>query len=371
VWELDHTQFHLTNLAWPSFFDKIAFDIVKDFELYYAELAHPRLTLYRPGSFVEREKGPLTKDAYGTLLICLPSEHQGADITLSSEGQLYHLSTAHSSAQDLSVMGWTSSFDHQVSRLDSGYRLTISYNLHQTEPVSAPSSRQNKESECVAKILKEWPRNDRIFYKYLYSLDDKSRGRPLSLAGMKGRDREVYQTLNSFCIEAKLFMLFAEITHEVVDNRGVKRISSSIDRVYTADDLRLTSHTSFNAKKELLGFHMDKLKNLEAESSDVENSSLREVHEEGKIIKRYYDTTVVLVHMNHLHLLKLVVLHEIRDYNRSEITEEVPDRGVRGVGMMLGQALKVHPKDMYLKDMVRNAMQSLWAYRLNESADDK
>lgn len=101
---------------------------------------------------------------------------------------------------------------------------------------------------------------------------------------------------------------------------------------------------------------MDRLENLEADSGHVENSPLREAHEEGKIIKRYHDTTVVLVHMNHL--LKPVVLHEIRDYGRSKVTEEAPDRGVRGVGMMLEKALKVHPDDSYLKVVVRDAMQA-------------
>ena len=253
-------------------------------------------------------------------------------------------------------MGWTSTFDHQVSRLESGYRLTISYDLHRTEPISTPSSRQNRESECVAKLLSEWPRHNRMFYRHLYALDDKSRGRPLSLAGMKGRDRAVCQTSNSFCIEAKLFMLFAEVAHDVVDNRGVKRVSSSIDRVYTADGLHLTSHTSFNTKKELLGFHIGKLESLEADSGDIENSSLMEAQEEGGTIKRYHDTTVVLVHMNRL--LRFLVLSEIWDHYRSEITEEAPDRGARGVDMMLGQALKAHPKDGELKDMARNAMES-------------
>ena len=273
VWELDHTQFHLTNPAWPSFFDKISLDIVKDFELCYAEVAHPRLTLYGPGAPMRQEKEHSVKRTYGTLLVCLPSEHQGADITLSSDGKVHHLSTAHSSAQDLSIMGWTSTFDHQVSRLDSGYRLIISYDLYQTEPVSAPSSGQNKESECVANILKECPRSNHMFEKCIYIRDDKSQGRPLSLEAMKGCDRAVCQILNDLCIEAKNFMLPAEITHEVVDDRGVKQISSSVDRVYTADGLHLTSRKTPNAKRELLGFHQGKLEGLEADNSDAKIST--------------------------------------------------------------------------------------------------
>ena len=42
------------------------------------------------------------------------------------------------------------------------------------------------------------------------------------------------------------------------------------------------------------------------------------------------------------------------------------------MGMMLGQALKAHPKDIELKDMARDAMESASeTYRLDESADDK
>jgi hypothetical protein len=147
VWELDYTQFSLNNPAWPSFFDDITSNIIQDFGPCYIERERPRLVLYGPGSFVQQENGPHQVDkAYGTLVISLPSEHKRADITLSSEGQTHRLSTAHSSNQDLSVIAWTSTFDRQTSKLDSGYRLTISYNLHRTEPVSNPSSRQNQES---------------------------------------------------------------------------------------------------------------------------------------------------------------------------------------------------------------------------------
>ena len=209
-----------------------------------------------------------------------------------------------------------------------------------------------------------------MFQKYLYTLDDKSRGRPLSLEGIKGRDRAVCQILNDLCIEAKLFMLLAEITHEVVDDRGVKRISSSVDRVYTADGLPLTSRKDLNAKSELLGLPQGKLEDLETDNSDGEDFNPRDASEEGKITKRYRNTAVVLVRSQHL--LKLLTLHEVSDYNRSGINEEAPDRGVKGVGMMLGKALKVHPDDSHLKTVggTRCHAGSLWACRVNKSADD-
>ncbi|KAF4957882.1 hypothetical protein FSARC_11146 [Fusarium sarcochroum] len=271
------------------------------FDARIAGLRPQKLTLYGPGSSIQQDKTPQkAKDACGTLVVCLPSGHQGADVQLSVDDETFSFSTATSSALDLSAVSWTSGVDHQFTELLSGYRLTISYEIHSATSGKVSSGGAGQWTARVAELLQAWPRNDHMFDKFLYKLDDKNQEGPASFQELKGRDRAVCQVLDNVCAESKLYMLLAEITHEVEDDLADKKVSSWIEGVYTIDGVALTAYKDLNAKKELLGFDLDKLEEREPDSDEDEDLHPMDAMEERETTQRYHDTAVILVHKEHL-----------------------------------------------------------------------
>lgn len=63
---------------------------------------------------------------FGTLVICLPSPHEGGDVVVKHSGQAKTFST---SLVQPSVLCWYSDVHHEVLPVTSGYRCVLTYNL--------------------------------------------------------------------------------------------------------------------------------------------------------------------------------------------------------------------------------------------------
>ncbi|KAF5535448.1 2OG-Fe(II) oxygenase [Fusarium mexicanum] len=111
VWELDRAQFDLINPAWPSCLDRITQEITKELDIENALLSPTKLTLQGLGPVAEQDQRLEQSDhIVDHISVCLPSEHQGGDIGVSLGGRRTTVSTATSSALDLSAIGWISTF---------------------------------------------------------------------------------------------------------------------------------------------------------------------------------------------------------------------------------------------------------------------
>ncbi|KAK8078931.1 2og-fe oxygenase protein [Apiospora phragmitis] len=85
-----------------------------------------KLLLYDPGSFFkphkDSEKAP---GMIATLLICLPSDHQGGDVYVSHNGQKQTLKTSQSSAFEVTALAWYSDVTHEIKEVTAGHRLFV------------------------------------------------------------------------------------------------------------------------------------------------------------------------------------------------------------------------------------------------------
>ena len=68
-------------------------------------------------------------DMFGTLVICLPSAHEGGELVVSHNGSKKSFSTAR---YQPSFAAWYSDVVHQIKPVTAGYRLVLTYNLAQT-----------------------------------------------------------------------------------------------------------------------------------------------------------------------------------------------------------------------------------------------
>ncbi|KAF4954790.1 hypothetical protein FGADI_5088 [Fusarium gaditjirri] len=296
VWELNRTQFDLINPAWPSCLDRIAQEVTKDLGIENALLSPKNLTLQGPGPIAEQDQSlEQSEHVVGHISVCLPSEHQGGDIGVSLGGRRKTVSTAASSALDLSAIGWIFPAHRLAAELVSGYRLTISYIVHWFNDGQSTVPSSYVGSGRVEEVLQMWKRRRFGTKKMLYKLDDEKGTGVLSFREARDRDKAVCEALSTACSEAGLYMLFAEITHEVTDNLIRKTVESSIDGLYTPEGHFLTENKELDAENEVLGFDVDRQWDLESASDDDEGMSNRYLMEEHEMTRRWHDHAVLLI----------------------------------------------------------------------------
>jgi hypothetical protein len=88
TWELNATDFICRNPAWCAYVDTLAQQAIRNLGVQVpANAQQYKLLLYEEGAFFkahrDTEKVP---GMFGTLVVCLPSEHTGGDVLLTHNG---------------------------------------------------------------------------------------------------------------------------------------------------------------------------------------------------------------------------------------------------------------------------------------------
>ncbi|KAI1787728.1 hypothetical protein LXA43DRAFT_1163304 [Ganoderma leucocontextum] len=103
-----------------------------------------KLNVYGKDSFFKSHKDtPRGTSMFGSLVLVLPTPHEGGELILQHQGnewtynaaQVLSPSSLHASPR-IAYVAFFSDVDHEVKRVTSGYRVTITYNLHFSEPVA-------------------------------------------------------------------------------------------------------------------------------------------------------------------------------------------------------------------------------------------
>ncbi|ROT36452.1 hypothetical protein SODALDRAFT_282215, partial [Sodiomyces alkalinus F11] len=172
---------------------------------------------------------PLTEKTpgmFGTLIICLPSEHQGGDLVVKHR---HVTKTFKSSQSQPSIAWWFSDVTHEVLPVTSGIRWVLTYNLAITHPAQhRPSAAMNTpELDGLGNALNAWL---------------ESREASLSLPSLKGADLNRMQCLKAVCgsRNATLFL-------GVIEKRALGACETLYDEddYYGEDDYDTASWHSF------------------------------------------------------------------------------------------------------------------------------
>lgn len=361
AWELDPTQFQLTNPAWPGFLQIVAGDVAKTLDIGGVSSVPRHLTLYGPGP-IPRQDSPRenTTDIIGALAIFLPSEHQGANVNLSIETMSFCFSPASSSALDISAISWLQDVKCEVDDLTSGYRLAITYDLWKagsTRPGPHAAEVIGSAMARTQNILKDWsshfPGIDRLFFPLI----DKARERPESLEDTKGHDRTVCQFLSDICPEAGCYFLLARVTHEVTEDCGtVSAVTHTIDGVSTPHGLDLPIVGSVDARKEILGFSQYNLELREADSDDLEDNP-EWACEEGEYSRRYHDTAALIIPRDHV--LNVIDCRKHAPYVHSYGGTTSRHQVVENLVNMLTADMESFPDDQKTRQVLLDMLTSL------------
>jgi 2OG-Fe(II) oxygenase superfamily len=214
-WELNADQFSLRNPAWSRQIEKLLQAAVSGLGLMTrpteikAELY--KLLVYEEGAFfLPHQDSEKADGMFGTLVVSLPSKHEGGDVVATHRGESLTFSSSLGSDFGFSYAAWYSDVTHEVKTVTSGYRLVLTYNLiHQ--PLAALLERQDKNSAKLISLLESWAvlcdevypsknepvewlpdeynDNDDCPRALLYTLDHQYTSAELSFSRLKGIDQ--------------------------------------------------------------------------------------------------------------------------------------------------------------------------------------
>ena len=156
----------------------------------------------------------------GTLVITLPSEHEGGETVVRLGNQKRTLSITEPREFSYSYMAWYADADYSVEPVSSGYQLVLTYNLiHQTGDIKAarPSSVLNDNRAAIDSALKAWKRSlddDETTTDMLMHLfeDEYPQGK-LGLQELEGSDRVQSLRLQDACQEHGFSVFLGQLEH--------------------------------------------------------------------------------------------------------------------------------------------------------------
>ncbi|KAK3983938.1 hypothetical protein QBC44DRAFT_363476 [Cladorrhinum sp. PSN332] len=103
-----------------------------------AELYNVNVYSGPSGKFKPHVDTPRSKDQLGSLVVCLPSPHQGGQLAVRHQGREVIFDWAEKSSITTAVQ-WAAFFsdcEHEVLQVTSGHRITLTYNLYWTPRIS-------------------------------------------------------------------------------------------------------------------------------------------------------------------------------------------------------------------------------------------
>lgn len=166
VWEIDAEQVTLGNPQWPDVLATVVASVQSALGLEEQKLsAHLyKLLLYEPGGFfLAHRDGEKLERMVATLVIALPSVHEGGELLVRHEGREEKIDFAAGSQFATQFAAFYADCEHEVRPVTCGFRLALVYNLtlekSKRRTVSqiglrAPTSREH--IAAAAHVLRQW-----------------------------------------------------------------------------------------------------------------------------------------------------------------------------------------------------------------------
>lgn len=196
TWEIPR---HLVRAEWDGAVLKAALATVKQ------ELGLPNaatltadfhsLLVYEPNQFfLAHQDSEKSDDMIGTLVVTLPSSHTGGELIvgLGAEGKAYR-----GSRTALSLVAFYADCRHEVLRVKSGYRITLTYNLLMNGDASCPEGDEATVAELAGLLREHFSTPTSRYYggppadpprRLVYLLDHQYTPRALKWSRLKGDD---------------------------------------------------------------------------------------------------------------------------------------------------------------------------------------
>ncbi|KAI8295865.1 Nicotinate catabolism cluster-specific transcription factor [Colletotrichum sp. SAR 10_98] len=216
TWELDPTQFELRNPQWNAIINQLCARAAQDMGINAPIIPDLyKLLIYEKGAMfkahVDTVKIP---GMFGTMVVCLPSPHEGGEVVAKHCGETKTLKT--SKYREGSVAVWYSDVSHEILPVIWGHRVVLTYNLALDPSRPLPSAGLRRaETQKLRHSLRKWlngsvPGKSDTDHLY-YRLDHEYTEANISMAALKGRDYAVVQTLDDLSTESEFDVFLAAL----------------------------------------------------------------------------------------------------------------------------------------------------------------
>lgn len=249
VWEIDPDLLSIQNPAWTDLVLSILQKVREGLGLGDVEISASlyKLLLYEEGGFfLSHQDSEKEKGMFGTLVIGLPSVHEGGQLLVRFGGREKTIDFSSAKSFESPFAAFFADCEHEILPVSSGYRLCLTYNLLQKAKNSSIGvsdfSEQTKKLAIffrnnLTQLEEEWPK--------IILLDHQYTPTNFSQASLKLHDRPRAAALLDAAEEAGMFAKLGLLTHyqtgELEINydsrRSRGRRSRGYDDYYDDEDL--------------------------------------------------------------------------------------------------------------------------------------
>ncbi|KAF4985664.1 hypothetical protein FGRMN_11132 [Fusarium graminum] len=202
TWELNPSQFNIESPPWTWLIRQLCDNVATSLGINTRVYAHIyKMLVYEKGAMfkahTDTEKIP---GMFGTLVVSLPSVHDGGGVILKHCGETFIYS---SSFWDMSCASWYSDVSHEVQPVTSGYRWILAFNLALDQSLPPPAAGYSSgQIRSIRHCIRRWLAQDKQARpnRYVYHvLDHEYTEANVSFRSLKGDDSTRISALVEAC----------------------------------------------------------------------------------------------------------------------------------------------------------------------------
>jgi hypothetical protein len=216
-WQIDAKDFRFGAETWDNFLSATLENVREDLGITGRISAQAyKLLLYGPGGHFKAHRDTEKLDAmFGTLIIALPSRHEGGQLYIRHGGEektVDFSSEAH--RHDFQHAAFFADCEHEVVRVESGFRFCAVFNLVLEEGDPAQLNQEpNEHARPLAILLKKAVAARSPGIPTVILLDHQYTEANFSLRNLKGQDRQKSAALFAAAVHAGLTARLALATY--------------------------------------------------------------------------------------------------------------------------------------------------------------
>ncbi|KAJ3033570.1 hypothetical protein HDV00_006055 [Rhizophlyctis rosea] len=144
------------------------------------------------GFFVTHRDSEKEPGMFATLVVQLPSKHEGGGLHIRHKGETEVFKFDEESEDGIFYAAFFCDLEHELKPLTSGHRLCLIYNLIQTCAAARPTPVESVDPTIIASITQQWEKGlgtgSTTLRKLAFKLDHRYTPTKLSFGNLKGRD---------------------------------------------------------------------------------------------------------------------------------------------------------------------------------------
>jgi hypothetical protein len=217
TWQLDPATVRIGGRHWEKTLAGLVADIALGLGVSEPVAADfYKLLVYDTGGFfVDHRDTEKVPGMFATMVLVLPSTHDGGELVAKHLGQEVVLDPRPEEPSEIGFAGFYADCVHEVRPVRVGYRVTLVYNLRfagKGSPLKAPDYRA--EHERVVESLRNWASAEDEPDKLILPLEHAYTSAELSFSALKGADAGVASVLLKAAAEADCDLHLALVSIE-------------------------------------------------------------------------------------------------------------------------------------------------------------